>query len=337
MTSRGRCFQPDYKFAKKGVKYPSQTLSLSNSEPSVADFDLGDGSEPLVSGGMPPYCKMHMSTSAGNGLNAVDSPYSKWGGETFYRPLMSYRRVAPQHLQVFSAITVNGRVPLVVPSRKKDPEVLRDDVLPNAYMSVSDVLNSAKGSSGPSHNRDQGHSREQERCDLPGQLVEDSASDGSQQALLPSVSGYVPVEISYPELPDLSPEPETAPCDVDLSEMLPSNFAIHEHNCEAQEGQSNGLEDMVDNPDSPSIRIMSCHGGGRVFVNDNLSKDGACDQTDDWCALGAIQVDPDAYQDKSEVLTDQPITNGFSPFSTDISPARVISRPNLANVPVESV
>ncbi|KAG8188105.1 hypothetical protein JTE90_002458 [Oedothorax gibbosus] len=244
MTSRGRCL--DYKLSKKGTKFPhlqtsnGSSISPSVSEPSVAEYDLGDGSEPLVQGGMPPYCKFHMSTSAGHGLNAVNEPhYSKFGGpDTFYRPLMSYRRVVPpqQHIQVFSAMPIMSRNVYnpdptdLFPQKKKDIQRTHDNpdiTPPNGYMSISDAIKSANGGGGPSHT-----------CELPGQLADQDGSDAPLLApvapLLAPVavtsSGYVPVDISYPEITNESPEPEIATVEVDLSEMLPSNFAIVEQN-----------------------------------------------------------------------------------------------------------
>lgn len=95
--------------------------SLSNSEPSVAEFDAGNGSEPLM-----PYCKFGLARSAGNGLNQPLSVnpkvgYSKFG--TVYRALKqqdnnnisllngdvhSYHKFVPHNPQTFTALTVSN-------------------------------------------------------------------------------------------------------------------------------------------------------------------------------------------------------------------------------------
>lgn len=67
--------------------------SLANSEPSVADFEGGNDCEPLVFGGVSPYCRFGLARSAGNGLNFSNQiipaeqnlGYSKFG--IVYRPL----------------------------------------------------------------------------------------------------------------------------------------------------------------------------------------------------------------------------------------------------------
>ncbi|XP_054714344.1 uncharacterized protein LOC129223978 [Uloborus diversus] len=67
-----------------GIK---DSYSLSNSEPSMADFDMGNGTEPPVLQGIQPYSKFGLARSAGNGLNAFNQPiainsnvgYSKFG------------------------------------------------------------------------------------------------------------------------------------------------------------------------------------------------------------------------------------------------------------------
>lgn len=106
--------------------------SLSNSEPSVAEFDAGSGLEPLM-----PYCKFGLARSAGNGLNVSNQPmsvqpkigYSKFG--TVYRALKSQDnnnipnltdinalpKFLPHNPQTFTAFTVTNppqmKLPLV--------------------------------------------------------------------------------------------------------------------------------------------------------------------------------------------------------------------------------
>lgn len=131
--SNGEARMPSYsKFTVIGtgnipsfIPYSEQNLglldSLSNSEPSVADFDIGSGSEPLV-----PYCKFGLARSAGNGLNMSNQPvivnnkigYSKFG--TVYRALKRREsgsmnnslntcpKFLPHNPQTFTALTSNS-------------------------------------------------------------------------------------------------------------------------------------------------------------------------------------------------------------------------------------
>lgn len=124
------------------IPYGEQTIglldqhSLSNSEPSVAELDEENGSEPLM-----PYCKFGLARSAGNGLNVANQPltiqpkvgYSKFG--TVYRALKCHDnnnipnlhdinvlpKFLPHNPQTFTALTFTN------PPQIKQPIVKETD------------------------------------------------------------------------------------------------------------------------------------------------------------------------------------------------------------------
>lgn len=145
--------------------------SLSNSEPSVADFDVGNGSEPLM-----PYCKFGLARSAGNGLNMSNQPlsvnpktgYSKFG--TVFRALkrqdsntiphlndglQSCPKFLPHNPQTFTALTVSnhpqGKQPLMKDNDKaysKFGVSAPKNIPVNGYIFFKDILSYPSADSG---------------------------------------------------------------------------------------------------------------------------------------------------------------------------------------------
>ncbi|XP_035227870.1 uncharacterized protein LOC118200055 isoform X2 [Stegodyphus dumicola] len=378
------------------VPYGEQNLglleksSLSNSEPSVSDFDTCCP-EPVALSGIAPYSKFGLARSAGNGLNMSNQPftistpgYSKFG--TTYRALPQLNSSEEKNLPVISSGTKcclkyvpEGHSALTalalhhspvyirpkdlcsgtLPKKYLEKGPVKDEPSNNGYVSYGEAVKydayskvgmASKPDCRSSYVTFQDaksmniHSSPKNVAICPASASEpvDSSDfnhevDKDESSVIPDVKINESLNITVDENHSVGPSDsytvlsnvgvkETTKSCIPSEESPAIDFDIHnsEHNIASIGELCNDISQINNNENDEQIH--SALGSNELDIH---VSDSSIDE--DFAFYGQTNTEENVR------LKEQNISKGYVPFSELSKEPVVVTRPNLAHLPVENI